>query len=371
MGEIYNYFKQNTFVDILPKINEFRNDAGELLNKIFIAKEFLKHNDEYNKALNQYYDLLAVEKVKPWQQGSEKYELAKQQIIKTRQSIQLNKYYKDGYELLNRIGHFFNGEWDYTIVLFGETSYTFKMTMEDILSVSQADVAGFRLMDKGTILEKMKETQIERIEWDTEEGLEKGYSTKDFKLYNYAIERGKQILSQGNSGISMRLNFNAGERLEGFLAMVERKDRISSINILKEIYDIAYRRSVKHLGANQFNTLREDIFTILSQLNEQTNQRGFWTGGDTKEHGQIKGENASLFSFSTIENQLKKVTLLFNNLNFEKLQEKVDEGKEQGKPILQEKIDAVLNKLLSGFNAIKVPDASALRDEINSLIDSL
>jgi len=43
---------------------------------------------------------------------------------------------------------------------------------------------------------------------------------------------------------------------------------------------------------------------LANDLKAQTNSRGFWSGGDTEKEGQIKGEGASIFDFSTIRNQL-------------------------------------------------------------------
>lgn len=371
MGETFQYFKNQTLIELQNKLQNYSLQARLLYQEITTKETF--YEQIYAKQ-QQLYNQLNTSRNRPWEQGSFELQQVESQLIEARNNLQLNKLYLDGYRLLNEIGEYFHQTWDYSVTLFGETSYTFQMGMEDFLSISHATVEGFRLNNKASILEAMKTTQIKNvIQWDTKESRKQGYNTQMFKNYNYAIDRAKSILSRGKASTINRFTFNAGERLEGYLAYIEKGQIYRKKLQLEQIHDIAYRKAIKHLGNENFNILRDQVINLLTELNEQTNTRGFWSGGDTAGHGQIKGENASVFSFSTIRNQLLRISVLFNNINFDKLLEKRKDVKNLAIQNLDKKTQEIINEVISAFDVSSIIGKNKINllDEINQIIDQL
>lgn len=367
MGEIFEYFKDQTLPEIQNKINNFAQKAQQLKNEIRTLEDQYKRINEIHNWAEQYNSLLKEEKVKIWQiekYGSSQLNAARENLINLRQNLGLNEKYLEGYKLLNEIGHYFHGMWQYTIVLFDKSSYTFTLSEEEFLKITHAEVEGFMLNDKMTIINQLKNTQAATL-WDSEEGLKKGYKKSAWTDYKYIIRRAQAILAQGGYPVAQ---YSQGQILEGYLALSQNLEAIGELQGISNIVKKARRR---HLF-DEFFDLQKMVLDYYKQLSEQTNTRGFWTGGDTTQHGQIKGENASIFKFSTILNQLDKVQKLFDNINFSKLQQKIEQAKPEMKQSLQHETQQVINKVISAFDAtISNISAQDIQNDIDSIINSL
>lgn len=370
MGEIYEQLKSETLPEISTKLRFYSMQAKNLYNQIEQQEQLYKQQQQQ---IEQYNKAKENEKLKPWEyetKGSLTLQEARENLINLRENLNLNTLYLNGYKLLNEIGHYFHGEWNYTIVLFGETSYTFTLSEEDFIQMTHAEVEGFRLNDSMSIINQLKNTQA-ATKWDTEEAKQKGYDTKIWNNYKYVIKRAKKILARGQKDVNIRTKFNSGEQLEGYLALIEQ-NQIQELQIcLENLHEIAYNKAIEHLGLEKFNLLHMYTYDIITALNRQTNQRGFWTGGDTKKHGQIKGQNASVFSFSTIRNQLLKVSSLFEKINFSKLVEKMQQAKPEAKKSLLNQATKIMKEVTAGFDARIIQDINAYTDDINQEIDKL
>lgn len=312
-------------------------------------------------------------------------------INKYREQLALNSFYIEGYRLLNEIGHYFHGNWNYTIVLFGQSNYTFQMDEEEILSSDgqggynyiEATATGFRLkaydrtqsqLMADQLMNISSDHMIEQHAWDEED-------IESFKNYNYIINKARAILMQGNDNppnieeaakkAVKVARYNRGQRIEGYFALMEQQ-QLTYLNSIA----MTVRASVRHLGNAQFAGLRDEVKNFYYLLKEQTNTRGFWTGGDTRGHGQIKSTGASIFDFDTIRTQLAKVIGLFENIDLSGIDQKVENAQGPARNILMNEVDNILNQLIAGFDATTISGGvkgvnTDIQGEIESLVNEI
>lgn len=383
MGEIFEYFKNQTYSQISARLNQYGQQAAQLLQIIEQKEAKLASQKKFQAKTNEYNILDSLErKQHHWIQGSEQLQAIESYLIDKREQIQLNKAYLDGYKLLNEIGHYINQEsWDYTIVLFGEQNVTLSLPMEEFLKFTHFTTEGVVLDSKASILGRLAEIEQGTItNWESGQDQQGNklfntseYNISAYKDYQYVLNRAKAILSQGHADLKIA-SYNQGQRLEGYLAYMENEEtRADNIARLSAIRYIAFHQSVKHLGGSDFTDLHNMILDVLMAIQKQTNTRGFWSGGDVQKYGQIKGENASVFSFSTIRNQLKRVSLLLTTLDWSALQEGIERAGPQAKSILKSIAQHKLSEVIDVFNTTKIAkdggDFNLLDSEIDAIIN--
>lgn len=378
MGEIFEYFKDQTYQDISNQLNNYGVQAEALLSQIDIKESILSKSQLFNNVNNIYNELNKTERnSRHWIQGSELLQATENYLIQKRNQMQLNYLYLQGYKLLNQIGHYINQtSWDYTVVLFGEHSVTLSLQLDEFLKFTHFTAEGMVLDTKDSILNRLGEIQNGTItEWEkTDNPYSSEYNLTAYKNYQYTIDRAKAILVQGKAD-SGRFSFNQGERLEGFLAYMEdEQKRFLRIAKLQAIKEIAFKQSSRHLGLSVFNHLHTMIQEVLDALRSQTNQRGFWSGGDIKKYGQVKGENATVFKFSTIRNQLDRVSQLLINIDFSPLQEGLSRAGPKAAQILKQKANNKINELINVFNSTNIQaigtDFNLTNSEIDQIIET-
>lgn len=374
MGETSAYFQQQTSSIIFQQLSNYADKANHLLMRIEDQENLFNEADKQFNIIQDYEQARQsdVDSGSSYWVKSQQLVDAEKRLIEMRERFQINELYKEGYKLLNEIGHYFHGEWQYSITLFGKENYTFQMGMEQFLKYTHATVNGFVLDSKTSILSQLVDTQIEgvkKIKWDNNRT--DRYNKKTYNNYAYVIQKARNILTNG--GTYSVAKYNAGQLLEGYMAYGEDEENLSQINVIGGLVRLASRR---HLGIENFGALEDSVLDVFFALQKQTNTRGFWSGGDTAGEGQVKGANASVFSFSTIKNQLNKVKNLFGQLDFSKLEEKVNQAKPEARQALEKEIRMHLNevggafdKLIGGFDATTI--SSNLGSEIQSIIDSL
>lgn len=286
--------------------------------------------------------------------------LARQELLKAREDLQLHILYEQGYRLLNEIGHYFNGAWNYTVTISeGGQLVSFTLTEDQFISsLKEIHLSGFKMISSNTtILERMKELNIQKDYWNDSE------KQKSYEDYTKIIEYAKD-----NMNIAQ---YNKGQQLEGFFAYINQHKKFSDL-----LSSISSRIDVLNNGTLQERSKRKlnnDIQKVIDEIAKQTNSRGFWTGGDTDKEGQIKGEGANIFKYSTIKNQLSQFVKMTqgieNKLNFSQLQEKLNAAKPRAKRNLEKKIDSLIDSLLVGFNATKI--SKERYQEIDAIIEDL
>ena len=291
---------------------------------------------------------------------TEQSNLARQELLKAREGLQLNVLYEQGYRLLNEIGHYFNGSWGYIVTMTeGGQLVSFTLTEDQFISsLKEIHLSGFKIISsKSTILERMKELNIQEDYWNDSE------KQKAYEDYTKIIEYAKDKMNIAK--------YNKGQQLEGFFAYMDQHKDFG--NLLSSISARIDALDSGTLQDRRKGKLNRDIWKVIKQISEQTNSRGFWTGGDTAKEGQIKGEGASIFKYSTIINQLdqfvKMTQDIGNKLNFSQLQEKLNAAKPRAKRALEKKIDTLINNVLAGFNATTI--SKERYEEIDAIIESL
>lgn len=389
MGEIAEYFKQETLTEITQHLQVFRAQAQSLLAKIDAAEKLYNNMLARSEELGQAYEDLYNDQ--RWYINSREKLNAYSVINKYREQVSLNSFYLEGYRLLNEMGHYFHGNWNYTIVLFGQNNYTFQMNEEEFLSSNEnggynyieATATGFRLKAYDRTQSQLMAEQlmnvnsdhmIEQHAWDEED-------MTSFKNYNYIINKARAILMQGRANppnveeaakkATKVARYNRGQRTEGYLALMEQQ-QLGYLNTIA----MAVRASVRHLGEAQFSDLCNQVKEFYNLLKEQTNTRGFWTGGDTAGHGQIKSTGATIFDFDTIRTQLLKVIGLFENIDLSGIEQNVENAQGPAANILNEKVQEVLSNIMAGFDATMISGGvqgfnSDLRADIQNLVDGM
>ena len=195
------------------------------------------------------------------------------------------------------------------------------------------------------------------------------------KYNNYvnAIDYAKKIASNAREPVAIA-NYNRGQVLEGYFAYAEQNTNISSM--LEDLSNRVNLARGHHLG-NRYRQLHKDLQELANDLKEQTNSRGFWSGGDTEEEGQIKGEGASIFQFSTIKRQLSQFLQITDKLNFTGLKDALNnQVKPEARKSLENKVQKILEETMGAFNATNLSlstlgNINSLKSDINILIDEL
>lgn len=357
MGETFEYFKEQTSLQIFNQLKIYQNQAWVILSEI-TAKEKL-YEIQQQQQINLFNSM---------EKFTNESSLIRQNLLLVRAEMGITDAYIKGYRLLNEIGHFFNGEWQYSITLFGQENVTFQMDIDDFLQAGEAHLSGFRLSSKTTILEKMKTAQVTKINWNDKQGR---YNLDFYNNYKSVIGYARGILIKGGENPP---NYNLGQQLEGYMAFGEVMARLKKLSSISRIVDSA---KVEKLGAARFNELHQGALDIFIQLQKQTNSRGFWSGGDTKGEGQVKGEGASIFQYSTIINQLEKFIQITGRFNFSKLEQALQNNvKIKARSHLEKKMKIVINEIMSQFNAIStnkavLDDITELSGEIDNLLTAL
>lgn len=361
MGDVSEYFKTQTKTSILSQVQIYRSEAISLLAQI--------------KQAEREYELLQSSNLQQWSnrikdnnRNSSVYKnnsTLHQILVDARQELELTKYYQQGYTLLNNIGHMFHGEWEYTVVVTSKTAagsqnISFRIpeyVFTQLLDFNHLERA--TLVNKTTILEKMKEYGIQGSEWiKNSNSIENQHN---YDVYTYIIDYAKSILKTAD-GSNAVVNYNTGQVLEGYLALSEQKGLFRSfLSTVKSMEKLNDQAKNEHLGSSRFNNLQ----SLVKALQDQTNSRGFWSGPDTKSAGQIKGMGASVYKNSTITRQLEKFCMLTEQLeygmDFSALETAVQSNvKPSVQRQLQRDINYYLNELISAFDATTVSRSSQL-----------
>ena len=372
MGEISQYFKDQSQQDILVSLQQYQQQA------IQIRQTIQQAIDDYNNTIinNQPVNTL-LNVFDSMNKFTAESNLLRTQLLKARISANLNKAYIDGYRFLNDVGKYFSGQsWDYSITLFGRKNITFHMTLDEFLQFGEFHLkSGFRLMtSKKSILEQASKMGIQGKEWSNDANNETRYNTALFAAYRGAIQYARKVLRQSN-----KRAYNEGQILEGYFAFSENVKNLSLLSRIAKITDMA---KISHLGKSKYMDLR-DVYSkfteqrkqIYESLRTQTNTRGFWTGGDTEEEGQVKGIGAGIFSEDTIINQLDKFINITNTLNFDKLNSTIASYAGEGKQALLDRIQQSLDSIKFSFGATRI-GVSALEqlkqsNDVDNIITSL
>lgn len=363
MGQTFTYFKDQTLSQISDQLNVYQQRAVKILNKISSQKRFLEKNKNYQMALSYYEDML-INKRDADSANNEDLKLmynrerqhAYDYLMEIRNAEHYEKIYLEGYELLNEIGHYFHEQWNYQITIFGKETYSFIIPMEEFLKVTRVGLFGIDLASKTKIFEQFKNTQY-AIKWD--DSRKDKYNKKLYDTYVAGVEYARKVAENGGIKVTKKgKGYNTGQLIEGYMAYGEDTNNLS---VLSQLSNLAQGN---HLGQANFSILAN----MLIQLQEQTNNKGFWSGPDTKY--QEKGEGASIFSYDTIENQLTQVKDLFLNLNFSRLEKEQGIVQGEAKELLQQKVDFILNDLLMGVFDLTKPQGYTV-DEINNIIQEI
>lgn len=364
MGEISQYFKDQSQQDILVSLQQYQQQA------IQIRQTIQQAINDYNKTIidNQSVSTL-LNVFDSMNKFTSESSLLRNQLLKARISTNLNKAYIDGYRFLNDVGKYFSGKsWDYSITLFGRKNITFHMTLDQFLEFGEFHLkSGFRLMTgKKSMLAQAAKLGIQGEEWSNDASNETRYNTALFAAYRGAIQYARKVLRQAN-----KRAYNEGQILEGYFAFSEDTKNLSLLSRIAKATDTA---KISHLGKSKYTDLRDTYsqFTeqrkqIYESLQTQTNTRGFWTGGDTEEEGQVKGIGAGIFAENTIINQLDKFINITSALNFDKLNSTIASYAGEGKQALLDRIQQILNTVKTSFEATRI-GASAF-DELKEFSD--
>lgn len=352
MGEATEYFKNETQSDVLSRLKAYQAEAVQILSRITTGE--MEYESQNLNLISQF------EYMTKFKTDSS---AVRQRLLKSRAEIGLDNAYKDGYRFLNKVGHYFNGQWGYSVTLFGRENVTFHLNEEDFLSLGEAHLSGFKLIErKTTLLDQMKKTQAERIDWKNSN--QNRYNKSLYDAYSNVISYARSVLINAHVDAP---DYNKGQILEGYMALGENFEEIAEMSELSQLVNLA---KTKRLGENRFNKLHRNVLNIFAKLSAQTNSRGFWSGGDTKQEGQIKGEGASIFSYDTIRNQLTKFINITGKLNFTVLEEKMNSiVKPKAKASLQKKIELLINDVMSGFNATVV--SQGYMSNLQELVDDI
>lgn len=367
MGEALQYFKDQTSIEVIQRLNAYKAMAQDILSNI--------------EAKERFYELTlgsTISKFTAMQKYTGQSSAIRQSLLDARETAGLNQDYLNGYRLLNEIGHAFNGDWGYSLTIdSGGGKITFHMNEEQFLTLGEAHLGGFKLITaKSSILQKMADAQIEGIKWNNED---QRYNLQAYKNYTNAIEYAKGIITHAKDSTPIA-NYNKGQILEGYFAFLDKRSKYTNvINYLQAVADQVGIAPSEHLGYG-YGKLKQNLQRIAADLRAQTNTRGFWSGGDTASEGQVKGEGASMFQFSTIRNQLSKFIQISDNLHFERLEEAMAQARPRAKQALEKKLQEALSEVMSQFNAttVSIADSASLtkqaygiQSEIDSIINSL
>ena len=365
MGETFQYFQEETKVDVLQRLMQLRTEAVNILEEINSTKA--NYQKKYEKHENFFWQMKKHNAKSSW---------VRQRLISGQYKTGMIQAYIKGYTFLNKVGHYFNGEWNYSVNLpEGGHMITFHLSEEEFLKLGEvhlSDGGSFRLASTSSVLKKMADAQIKGTYWD-EISDDQRYNQINYENYKNAIDYAKSVAANAKEPINIA-NYNRGQILEGYFAYAEQNININ--NILQDLSDRVNLARYKHLG-NRYRQLHRDLQDIADDLKEQTNSRGFWSGGDTEKEGQIKGEDASIFQFSTIERQLMKFLEITTQLDFHNLKEALDnQVKPEAKASLEQKVQKTLEEVMGAFNATTISTKtldtiSLLSSEINDLINEL
>lgn len=359
MGDTFQYFKDLTQTEIIEKLLLYKAQAQTLLSNIQTQED--KYNEEMATKIFEFSTMKKMTE----QSGA-----AHKQLLQARARLQLEQLYTQGYKLLNEIGHAFNGDWQYSITIsyYGEM-ITFHLTEEQFLQTGEWHLGSFRLIDtKSTLLETMRKMQIEGKKWDNKDDI---YNQQMYENYRNSINYAKGIVNQAKDNISVEIaQYNTGQILEGYFGFLEKHDRMQNrFNVLQSIAERVALAQQEALHGYRYGKLSSDLQRLANDLKAQTNSRGFWSGGDTEKEGQIKGEGASIFDFSTIRNQLQKFINITDKLNFTQLEVALNKAKPSVKRALEKKIKESLDEVMAQFNATVISQSSSnkLSDDIGSI----
>lgn len=365
MGETFQYFEEQTKADVLQRLSQLRAEGAGILSEISVTEKL--YNQAYQK---QQYAFWQMKK------RTAESSLARQQLIQAQYNFGMVQAYIKGYKFLNKVGHYFNGEWGYSVNLpDGGRMITFHLSEEEFLELGEvhlSDGGSFRLASTSSILQKMKDSQIKGTYWDEVKDDER-YNQTNYNNYVNAIDYAKKIASNAREPVAIA-NYNRGQVLEGYFAYAEQNTNISSM--LEDLSNRVNLARGHHLG-NRYRQLHKDLQELANDLKEQTNSRGFWSGGDTEEEGQIKGEGASIFQFSTIKRQLSQFLQITNNLNFTGLKNALNnQVKPEARKSLENKVQKILEETMGAFNATNLSlstlgNINSLKSDINVLIEEL
>lgn len=355
MGEATEYYKNETQSQIIAKLQAYKSKAQALYDEIDTKeKQYQKEQEKQITLFNQM------------QKYTDASSLARQQLLAAREELGLTAAYLEGYKFLNEIGHYFNGQWQYSLTISSQGEMlTFNMSEEQFLKLGEAHLGGFKIMTgKTSILQQMKDSQITAIKWDGSNQDER-YNQQIYDNYMNIVNYAKGVTEHAKNPVAIA-NYNKGQILEGYFAYGETHNNIAShLAELSAQVDLAKEH---HLG-NRYRALHNALQEIANELHAQTNARGFWTGGDTRGQGQIKGEGASIFSYSTIKNQLLKFTQITEQLNFTELEQAINNAKPEIKAALQRNVDNIINMVMAQFNA--TVGNSTVQGEINELANEI
>lgn len=367
MGETFQYFKAETSLQLMMELQGFQTRAKMLSTLI--------------KGAEQTYRMMNISTIQAFNNRdrnlgwTDEFAAQRQRLLDARQALGLSQMYIKGYELLNEIGHWFNNRegWQYSVTLFGRENITFHLTQDEFLSISEAHLSGFKLMSKTSILAQLKDVTDEkkRINWNDEKNKDTHYNKKLFDSYKRSIRHAYSVLTNGGAGGEKYADYNEGQILEGYMAYTEKEQK-SHLAVLAQLANVDNLSVNAHLGSHNFNMMK----SLYDQLKQQTNSRGFWTGGDTAIEGQIKGEGAGVFKYETITNQLDKFVNIINQINFSKLEKAVEQIKPKARSSLANKTKQILDEVMAQFNAITANAGSLyhinqLSQDIDAVIDRM
>lgn len=341
MGETFQYFKDQTEIDILSTLQTYTFEAQEILSEILLAES------DYKKKYQTQIDIFNNEK-----KFTETSSQHRQELLSYRE--QANIAYERGYKFLNKIGYYFAGkEWQYSVTLFGRQNVTFHMNIDEFLQLKEIHLSGFKLLSsKTSILSKMKELGIKGEVWGKDiSDTSSRYNLKLYDSYKGAIEYARKVLRESN-----KKDYNQGQILEGYLAFSEEDNNLS---ILSQIAQYANEAGISHLGGAKYKDLQrvyKEFFNqrkkIYESLRKQTNSTGFWAKGDTEVEGQIKGEGASIFSYDTITRQLDKFIRISEKINYANLEAKLkSEVTGKAQDTLLQNVNEILKSVMAQFQA--------------------
>lgn len=337
---IFSYFKEGMEAsDILYRLQGYQQQASSILTRI--------QNNE--KAFHQAY----AEEFNEYEQTSYHFQArtkAHQQLINFRKNFSLEQDYLEGYKLLNEIGHAFNGEWNYTVVVkdAGGQMISFTLTEEQFLPLINMDHLGrATLVSDNTVLQKMANAQITGQKWD-------GTSSNPllnqniYNTYSDVINYAKGIMINGKA----TADYNSGQILEAYLAFNERQKEFQTlVNNMSILQEITSQAEDEHLGDN-FQLLVTMINNIRTQMRGTAGHgaQGFWAGPDTPGFGQVKGSGASIFTYTSIERQLNKFLQLTKTLDFTNLEVALSKESPNLHNNLKLALDRQWQKIKQGFN---------------------
>lgn len=329
MGEVTQYFQQETVHEILPKLKKYETQAKQYISEII---QYETTMNLYNKQEEWFLTSTQTkaEIIQAERNVYNKLADTRKQIVMDNQKIK--NTIKNSYKLINNIGELFHEEIIYSITLPGSNgNITFEMPISQFLknAVNISYTSGISLKDTSTLLNRLSQSRSQKIKkFDWNDQKNDFYNTVNYNNFLYEI----RIAAAGGKIIKFN---NEGTKLESFLHWVNE-------GWVNGGYT---SQSIHHLGESAFNAM---VNNLQNARDLGHNNKPYWSEGDVG-NKQVKGAGADVTDTKSLKQQLLRFTTMTSLIDLNSLSKKLESTKNQVDDAGVKEVTKIINGLAHAF----------------------